>query len=255
VFVACFPKSGSTYLCRLLAHITGMRKKTIQRAGPGSAYWEQDICATKLQKLHFVPSVVHQHVKGTPPNVHLLEEYGILPIVQTRHVADAILSLHDHIERESAAIPVAYIPREYAAMDRGERLDFLINATMPWYLAFYVSWKEASQSSRCLWTSYEELFADQVCEVSRIATFCGLSVSMEEIRDAIASMDRIHTRKNVGVSGRGRQLSDKHKRLVNSHASAWKLQQDDLQRLGLPLPVAETSEPEKTRPIEPCINE
>jgi len=220
----------------LLSNATGMPKKSIRRrSASGSGYLEQDINPAKLRKLQFTPSIVHQHTKGTPFNLDLLSLHGILPIVQTRHVADSILSLHDHIERESSEIPLTYVPQSYAAMRYEERLSFLINSTMPWYLAFFSSWKEAATSHKVLWTSYEKLFADQQREIGRIATFCGLRLSSEDVSNTISEMDQVFTRKNVGITGRGHSLSDLHKQMINDHANSWPLAEEDQKILGLPI--------------------
>ena len=42
VLIACFPKSGSTYLSKVLREMTGFKKAYVSEPGPQN---EQDLCA------------------------------------------------------------------------------------------------------------------------------------------------------------------------------------------------------------------
>ena len=90
---------------------------------------------------------------------------------------------------------------------------------VPWYLNFYVSWRDAQSSIPVHWLTYETLFRDQEKAVSEIIDFYGLEgkVGASSIKAGIDAMpkkgDRIAiNRLNVGVSGRGETLlSDNQK--------------------------------------------
>ena len=103
IFVACFPKSGSTYVTTLLSELTGFPiVPAVQFFGQN----EQDLFEPALQPFRGRSTVTQQHVKGTNNNLRLMKEYGIRPVVLVRDIFDVLLSLHDHFEREGIHTPV-----------------------------------------------------------------------------------------------------------------------------------------------------
>src|SRR5438552_7435823 len=89
LLIACFPKSGSTYLAKTLSAITGLPTR---HACATFGNNDQDICERKLRGLSR-RSVIQQHVKGTNNNVALMKHYGVRPIVLVRDIYDTIISL------------------------------------------------------------------------------------------------------------------------------------------------------------------
>ena len=77
LLVACFPKSGSTYLTKLLHAATGFPLRDLVVAFGDH---EQDICERKLRRLRR-QAVIQQHVKATHHNLALIKQHGIRPIV------------------------------------------------------------------------------------------------------------------------------------------------------------------------------
>ena len=230
VFIACFPKSGSTHLSEVLCRITGFPHiGAVQFYGQS----EQDLYEPALRVLETTSSVTQQHVKGTATNVMLMQRYGIRPIVLVRDVLDALVSLHDHFERESTETPVGFVHREYRSMSFEERLSFLVHLHLPWYLHFLMSWREAAERLEVLWTSYEEIFADQAAGVRRILDFYGLKVEEEEIRRGIEAAGR-GRRFNVGVSGRGREmLTAECQEAARRIAASWGAGAELMEKVGL----------------------
>ncbi len=203
IFLAVFPKSGSTYLASLLSKITGF---TLRGAVQLSDHNEQDISEIRLHYQAGRTAVIQQHAKGTHNNIQLLNKYGIKPVVLTRNIYDVIISNHDHFRSESDKVPMGYVHPEYWQMSQQEQLDFIITNMVPWYLNFYVSWRDAQSSIPVHWLTYETLFRDQEKAVSEIIDFYGLQgkVGASSIKAGIDAMpkkgDRIAiNRINVGV--------------------------------------------------------
>ncbi len=147
LLIACFPKSGSTYLSKVLQKATGLKEDYLAEFGSQN---EQDIVRRKLKRL-WRRSVLQQHVKGTRTNVELLTSFGIRPIVQTRSLFDVVISLYDHFERENNSLPCGHVCADYWQMTFHERLDYLICVHLPWYFNFYLSCamrRTKSKSSR-----------------------------------------------------------------------------------------------------------
>lgn len=224
LLVACFPKSGSTYLSRILQEITGLGPAYVSEAGPQN---EQDLSRKKLVRLRR-RSVLQQHVKATVTNLQLIREIGMRPIVLTRSLFDVLISLHDYYERDRLNLPCGYVTEEYLRSSLAERLDYLIHLHLPWYFNFLTSWREAAHQVETLRVRYEDLFADQLDELRRIAEFYELPVSTAELADAIGRLQGRDTRFNVGVVGRGtRILSDSQKHTIRKVARLCHLDIDD----------------------------
>ncbi len=216
LLIACFPKSGSTYLSKVLREMAGLAKAYVSEPGPQN---EQDLSATKLAAIRR-RSVLQQHVKATRTNVELLLEHRMRPIVQTRNLFDVIVSLHDHFERDHRSLPCGYISQEYLRAGWDERVEYLIYLHLPWYFNFVLSWREAGSQLATYPLSYEQLFADQPGELARIAAFYNLAVTAAEVSAAIGRALKSDTRLNVGVTGRGREmLTPRHKQSIRQLAA------------------------------------
>ena len=231
IFVACFQKSGSTYLTELLSEITGFPSRALVAA---YGHNDQDVHEYALEEVEGRSSVTQQHAKGTANNVDLLKKFGIRPVVLVRDIFDVTISLYDHIERGRDRVPTGFVHREYRNLTRDEKLLYLVRVHLPWYFNFFVSWREASGALDTLWLTYEGLFADQVATVSRVLEFYGLSTDRATIEAAIRSTAGAkRTRFNVGVAGRGRDLPALHRQAVLDLAAVWGIDKRDMQMIGI----------------------
>jgi hypothetical protein len=232
IFVACFQKSGSSYLTELLSEITGFPSRALLDA---YGHNEQDVHAHALEDVEGQDTVTQQHARGTTNNVKLLQRFRIKPVVLVRDIFDVTVSLYDHIEGGRHVVPTGYVHREYWNLSRDQKLLYLIRVHLPWYFNFFVSWREASRDMPVLWLTYEELFADQVATVSRVLEFYGLAVDPAAIQEAIrATTAGRHIRYNVGVAGRGQGLSALHKQAIVDIASVWGIDRQDMRMIGIP---------------------
>jgi hypothetical protein len=224
ILIACFPKSGSTYLSKVLRELTGFAKAYVSEPG---AQNEQDLSARRLARV-WRRSVLQQHVKATRTNLELLVRYGMQPIVQTRNLFDVVASLHDHYERDHRSLPCGYIPESYLRMGWNERVEFLIHVHLPWYFNFVLSWREAARQLEICPVTYEQLFSNQTSELLRIAAFYGLRVTAGQIAGAMALAARADTRLNVGIAGRGAELLNvEHKQAIRRLANVCRIEVDE----------------------------
>lgn len=224
LLIACFPKSGSTYLSKVLQAATGLRDDYIAEFGPQN---EQDIVRRKLKRL-WRRSVLQQHVKGTRTNVELMNTYGVRPVVQTRSLYDVVISLYDHFERDNNSLPCGHVATEYWHMEFQERLDYLIAVHLPWYFNFYMSWRDAAHQIEILPLTYEALFDDQVSRLTEVLNFYHFHPTPQQVRAAIASIPSEKTRFNVGVTGRGlRLLTRRHQQAIQRQAAICRLELDE----------------------------
>ena len=220
LFVTCFPKSGSTFLVSVLEEATGYMRQFLGY----NHLNEQDLYLPSLIDSYNMNIVCHQHTRATRPNLALMREFSIRPIVLVRNVFDCIVSLRDHLEKESRTTPIFNASDAFFAKSTTAQCDELIDLALPWYVNFITSWINAEQQGvDLLWTTYEDLITNKPEVIRRILEFYNLDQHANEIVDAVSRIDQDSgTRFNKGVSGRGeRQLTpEQQKRIVDrfSHA-------------------------------------
>lgn len=231
ILVACFPKSGSTFLAALLSKVTGFNNA--QFVGVWGSN-EQNLDPRVVETYRFKNTVVQQHAKGTEHNLELIDRYKMNVVVLTRNLADVVISIHDHIEQEDNKSPTGYFHPEYFSMNRSDKLTFIIRMILPWYFHFLISWRDAAQAHPCLWLGYEELFPDTGVAVNRILEFCGIkAVSEGHLASCIGSISGASTRLNVGRKGRGEELKQSQKEAMRDLGRCWKVSPEIMQLVGL----------------------
>lgn len=202
LFVACMPKSGSTFLTNALVALTQYANTFLTYA---FLHNEQELYLPNLVRQARDNTVTQQHCRATAANVQLMNGFGIRPVVLVRDVHDVVLSLRDFYDK--GAVRESLHADPWAALDPDEKADFVIDAMLPWYLQFYVSWVRAAEDGRIEvhWQTYEDMIADKPAALAGIAAFYGLGKTADEIAAAVANVEgaKARTRFNKGVPGRG----------------------------------------------------
>ena len=236
MFLACMPKSGSSFLREVLLNITGFPRGYARQEYDGRIFFEHnehDVFEEKLVSLYRTGVVIQQHTKGTLHNYRILGKYGVKPLVLYRNIFDAVVSLKDHYERESHHLPVGYIPEQYFGLEDEEKYLFIIKNNLPWYFDFLSSWFEASRHISMLEINYEEMVADRTATLSKVLAFHEMDYSRNQIEDALSRVDQKKARKNVGLTGRGQSLSVSNRREILELAGVWRLSEERLARIGI----------------------
>jgi hypothetical protein len=226
IFIACFPKSGSSYLELVLRQLTGFRYLNAVLA---FGHNEQDLYEFKLRENRH-DSVVRLHTRAGQHNLKMVERYGLRPVILVRNIFDVVVSVHDHLQ-ETPAVPMGYVHREWFDMDRDRRLMFIIQTMLPWYFGFLMSWREAHVSTH--WITYEQLFSDPVGIVSGVLEFSGLPADREQIERGVVDVPGEKTRFNVGRSGRGATLSPEHAEAIHRLRNVWAVDAKEWELIGL----------------------
>jgi hypothetical protein len=211
VMLAAAPKSGSTYLTRILSMLLGMKTRDVC-ADYGRS--EQQIYLPKLLCAMDQDTFIgHQHIRASEANVNLLWLFHFKVIVTVRNLADTVVSIADHHVKESISHPMALVtPDIVARMSREEHHWFVIRMILPWYFNFLVSWFEAEKQNYfpIHWVNYDSLIGNPAKEVKSILHFIGLNKSDEEIEAGLSALKvGKETRLNVGIAGRGKAMLSK----------------------------------------------
>ena len=233
ILIACMPKSGSTYLARLLSQATGFDDLLINDMIAGG---QQELSKRRLQRsVGLKPGSVSQvHLRCNSHNRELIQRFGFKPVVLTRNLFDLVPSNADHFRREGTEGVLNYVPNDWQEMDDKALHDFVIHNCLPWYLGFLYAWHDVAGELDVCWLSYEQLFEDQAQALERVMSFCGLSCSQSQIEDAIALMDGRDTRLNKGVCGRGEaMLLPEQKQAIREIARSWQGDPAVLKRVGI----------------------
>ncbi len=200
------PKSGSTWLTLLLKRLLDWPLVPLIS---GYDRREQEVDALLLLRYPDINILSpHQHCRASQPTVDFIERFRVRPIIMTRNVFDTIVSLRDHLVRESRAMPMAYVDDEFLSWSEERQYDFLIAMFMPWLLSFYVSWQSVAGglAGKLMFVRYEKLAADAPAVLRRILAALDEQRSERRIAEVIERVDGLDTRRNQAVTGRGSRL-------------------------------------------------
>jgi hypothetical protein len=207
VFVACMPRTGSTFLTEALCELTGFRRVELSDA---YAENEQELDLPRLLDAYSYGSVTQQHVCANARTVGLMQEFGIRPVVLVRNVFDVVVSIRHFLLTEGCGKwPTFFTTDErFRRLDEAAQYEQIVELGLPWYFDFFVSWADASLETLRL--TYEEAAADWPATLRGIARFYGVEASEPAIAAALerATARAPELRLNKGVPGRGATLLD-----------------------------------------------
>jgi tetratricopeptide (TPR) repeat protein len=214
IFIACVPKSASTFLKNLLGSVTGFRDLfTVYAAGQS----EHEVYLPTLRESAHLDTVTQQHCRASDANIHLMQAFGIRPVVLVRNIFDSVMSLLDFYNR--GAFQTSYFRADWQVQDEETKIDLLIENVIPWYFQFVASWDLAEKQQRLeiLWLTYEELIADKPSGVLKVLEFYGLGASRRGVEERIREIEseKRTNRFNKGIAGRGKSgLNDRQKEQI-----------------------------------------
>jgi len=214
ILVACFPKSGSTFLCTLISNLPGFSSVVYT---PAHGRREQELSEAEIERCGAVSQQVAQvHVRGSEYTLHLIDKHNIKPIVLVRDIYDTAVSLAEHVAAEPS-MPMAYFDAAIADRPFDDRLSAVFDLAIPWYFNFYVSWRRARPNAI---VTYEDLILGGVERQTAYFNSIGLETNIADVRSALKKIRSLDTRFNVGKSGRGAQaVVMRHRRQVERLAS------------------------------------
>jgi len=248
VLLACAPKSASTFIAGALQAALGLRSAALfaSTTGPhalsmmGGNLREQEPEELALIRngLNGVGYVAQHHSRCTPYLAMLLKTYNVRPIVTIRNLFDTFVSLDDMIMgyRSDRLTDAGFyfsdgLPANYGRLDREDRLTILVQRNTAWFIQFYVSWKKCERAGLTapLWVSYEKDFlADKSGLAQRVIRHLGLETEAAE-KLVAAFEDKsggAAKRLNKGVAGRGRDVPESVRAIVERTAHYYRDEED-----------------------------
>jgi tetratricopeptide (TPR) repeat protein len=201
ILVACMPKSGSTFLTDVLAKLPGLQRAHLV---PDYGRREQELDLEQLINHAGMSYVSQLHLRPSRLTMELIAAFRLKPVFLYRNIWDVMASLRDHMMTHSLDWSMARIDRAYRGWDQERQYEFLARTMMPWFIDFYASWWHEDDR---LAVSYEDLMADPVASLARIAEWAGVVAEREQIAQALAATGHSATF-NKGGSGRGQAVPE-----------------------------------------------
>jgi tetratricopeptide (TPR) repeat protein len=214
IFIACVPKSASTFLKNTLVNLTGYRDLF---AVYSAWQTEQEIYLPSIIEFAGQNTVTQQHCRASEANLQIMQAFNIRPVILVRNIFDAVVSMVDFYRQ--GAYFNSYFRADFPGLDAETQVDMLIDNIVPWYLQFVASWSLAEKEQRLelLWLSYEELTQNKPEAIGLLLEFYGLGAARGNIEKVLSANDE-NSRKNrfnKGVAGRGKTgLTDAQKQRI-----------------------------------------
>ncbi len=220
IILACFPKSGSTYMSRALATYLNVPALDLQ-----TCYEIQTLSVNRIHAYKDKSYVSQIHLLPTFDTVALLNAYKLKVVVLERNILDCIVSARDHFNRDhlkdvpdnprTRAWKNAFVGQagmvmdEYYELPPANQLDYLIENMLQWYLKFHMGWRKrlAELETPPVFVNYEDFFAEPNKGLAKLLQALSL---FDEKRFAQYQLPQKTQggkglRFNQGVKGRGRK--------------------------------------------------
>lgn len=214
IFIACAPKSGSTFLKNVMVNLTKFRPIFSVFAALQN---EHELDLPIWVKFGKTNTVTQQHCRASEANIQLMQAFGIRPIILVRNIYDTTISLRDFY-RTGFTATTYYNREDFDRSTEEQQTDLIIDNVLPWYFQFISSWQRAECNKRLevVWLHYEDMIRDKAGTVERLLSFYGLSAERTAIEHAVATTesDARRNRFNKGVAGRGEILTAKQKERI-----------------------------------------
>lgn len=225
ILLACMPKSGSTFLSNTVGRLPGFRKIALTRH---YSRVEQDISFSLALRKYKYSYICQQHVRYNARTAEAIETFDLTPVVLVRNIYDCVVSLRDHLRRESIETPMAYLLESHLALEDAEIEALIVDLAVPWYVNFYVSWMFCPNA---LWLTYEDVVADPAKVIATILERAGAKTDDAEIARSLSAADPSADRKNAGRAGRGKGLREESKAAIHRYREFYP--EIDFSRIGL----------------------
>jgi sulfotransferase family protein len=184
VFIACLPKSGSTFLAKTLADATGFdffQFQTIR--GTHDHNIDVGLFLSNLNK----DTVTQLHIKPNNLNGELFKKYKVKVVFLHRSIIDSLKSFHNHILNENNEWFMFSVAKDFNHWAIEKQFNFLIDLVVPWYINFLVSWKAEinKKEIKILDIDFEDFKNDNFTTIKEILFFYNLRLSDDKIESAI----------------------------------------------------------------------
>lgn len=200
LFVAGLPKSGTTWLEKIVSSYPGygevlIPEVTRHELATGGSH-DFDLPADTFSRFKDMLVLTKMHVHGSPNNARVLRESGVPYVVMFRDLRDVAVSNYFYVKNT----PWHPEHRYYAGRTVEEGLEVFAERTLRPYADWVVSWQANRDPARSTIVRYEEMLGDTVGCLKRVASTFALPADEKTIQDLA---DRFSFRKMSGGRSTG----------------------------------------------------
>ena len=211
IVVACFPKSGSTFLTRKLSALpTCLLEPLVPFGERREQELDEGIIREVLRKHEGGHVIAHQHVRLNANTADLATRYPIRFVVLVRDLMDCLVSLAEHMSDESTLLPHSFWSnRLYDDLEEANlsRIHAVTVTNAPWFINFYLSWvlwqEEYPEIPPPFFLTYSDLFQNVESTITSLVSQFGIQAGKNDITRVLE--EQTFSRLNKGISGRGRE--------------------------------------------------
>lgn len=255
VYIACMPKSGSSFLANSISKglnhsfsiITSSRSKNPSHFGINPR--EQELCELAIVKKLITNKkdslVAQHHTKASPYTTQILSAYNFRIIVIVRNIFDLIVSADDMWMKWDMSNPYNngpnILPLNFNEMKLENRYKILAYSLGIWCIQFYASWmRQKKMGTTFLEVNYDTDIAldsgDKVILSEKIENFLKLtSEDSKKLNKVLTSdgFDQKLSRYNNGITKRGKKIPASIRRFLIGYAKMFsdELGTEDFQKL------------------------
>ena len=187
LFIAGLPKSGTTWLKKMVASYPGYGEVMIPQA---AAYelthrgsHDYNLPDDVFVRLDGALAVMKMHVHGSPHNVALLARHRIPYVVLYRDLRDVAISYYFYVRRT----PWHPDYHRFQNVDLRDGLLRFADFPLPEYVAWIESWRAHEGPERALTLRYEDLLAGTPGRLAAVAEHFGLDHSASTVERIAAA--------------------------------------------------------------------
>lgn len=189
LFIAGLPKSGTTWLKKMVGHYPGFHELLIPDAtayelATGGSH-DYELPSDTFERFERMLVLTKMHIGASPNNLRLLDEAGVHYVILFRDLRDIAIS-HFYYVRNTPWHPEHPI---YRRLDLQTGLRVFAERTLSPYVEWVRSWLTNRDPARSIVLRYEQMLDDPHDCLTEVARLFQLDASPETVGRIVAAHD------------------------------------------------------------------
>lgn len=185
LFIAGLPKSGSTWLEKMVSSCPGFHELLIPEANiydlTAGGCHDFDLPSDTFSRFTNMLVATKMHVHGSPHNVELLHSAGVKYVILYRDLRDVAVSYFFYV-RQTPWHPEYPI---YAGLSVPKGLEIFADRTLLAYVDWVRSWHKNRSPKMSVELRYEEILLDAVSAMTRVFELFELDTSPDTVKEIV----------------------------------------------------------------------
>ena len=185
LFIAGLPKSGSTWIERMVASYPGyheylMPEVASHEIATGGSH-DFELPEDMFDRFQDMLVLTKMHVHGSPNNVRVLRDAGVNYVVLQRDLRDVAVSYHFYVQNTPWHPEHAF----HVGKSVAEGLAIFADRMLPAYAAWIRSWRDNADPDHSLQIRYEDMLCDPIQGMAAIANLFELPADLATIKRVV----------------------------------------------------------------------